>query len=74
MKIGDEVGWQWGSGLAMGEVIEIHAKRAEIESKGKHIVRNGSNDDPAVVIRADNGSKVIKLAHEIQVVKGGEHV
>ena len=66
MKTGDQVGWQWGNGLATGTVESVHAERTEIESKGKKITRNGTEDDPAIIIRADNGSKVIKLSHEIQ--------
>lgn len=68
------VGWQWGTGIATGEILAMYVERTEIISKGNTIVRHGKKDDPAVVIRSDNGSKVIKLAHEIQVVKGGGDV
>lgn len=74
MKVGDQVGWQWGNGLATGEVIDIRHEKTVIESKGKCITRNGRDDDPAVIIRSDNGSKVVKLEHEVQVVKGGDDV
>ena len=76
MKIGDEVGWQWASGLATGTVEFISHERTEIESKGKHIVRNGTSDDPAVVIKHSGGSMVLKLQHEIKVIKhrGGNNV
>jgi hypothetical protein len=66
IKKGSAVGWQWGSGIATGVVTEIHHARHEITSKGKVIARNGTNDDPAVVIKHDGGSLVIKLAHELQ--------
>jgi len=69
MEIGSEVGWKWGNGLATGVVEEVHFERAEIESKSKIIVRNGTASDPAVVIRSSNGSLVVKLAHEIQKLK-----
>ena len=74
MKAGDQVGWQWGKGIATGEVLEVRSERTQVESKGKLISRNGTSDDPAVIIRSDNGSTVLKLAHEIQIVKGGEDV
>ena len=74
MKIGDQVGWQWGAGIATGVVLEVHTERTQIESKGKLITRNGRSDDPAIVIKSDNGSMVIKLRHEVQVVKGGNDV
>ena len=72
MNAGDQVGWQWGNGLATGEVIEIKFEKTEIESKGKKITRNGREDDPALIIKSDNGSKVLKLQHEVQVIKKGE--
>lgn len=74
MKVGDQVGWQWGTGLATGVVVEVNRKRTQIESKDKIITRNGRADDPAIVITSDNGSKVLKLEHELQVIKGGNHV
>lgn len=74
MNIGDQVGWQWGTGVATGQVLEMHAKRTQIESKGTIITRNGRSDDPAVIINGDSGSMVLRLAHELQVVKGGEDV
>jgi hypothetical protein len=66
IRAGSEVGWAWGQSIATGVVIEIHPNRHEIISKGKRIVRNGTPDDPAVVIRHTKGSLVLKLAHEIQ--------
>lgn len=74
MRIGDQVGWQWGTGLATGEVLDICPERSQIVSKGKTITRNGRTNDPAVIIRSQNGSKVLKLAHELQVIKGGSDV
>lgn len=62
----DYVGWKWGFGFAQGKVIEVRTERTEIESKGKRIVRNGTADNPAVIIVQDNGTKVLKLASELQ--------
>lgn len=73
MNVGDQVGWQWGNGLATGEILEIHTERTQIESKHKLITRNGRSDDPAIVILGNNGSKVLKLAHEVQVIQAGSN-
>jgi hypothetical protein len=44
-----------------------------IESKGKHITRNGEEDNPAVVI--DTGKNpVVKKASELHVMGEGEEV
>ena len=66
MKIGDEVGWQWGNGIATGFIESIHHERAEIESKGSRIVRNGTSEDPVLILTHGGGAKVLKLQHEVK--------
>jgi len=66
MKQGDHVAWQWGSGLAQGTVQSVHHDRTQIESKGKTIVRNGTPDNPALIIKHESGTPVLKLASEVQ--------
>ena len=68
MKINDEVGWTWGSGIAVGIILDISYERTVIISKGKEIVRKGSKEDPAITIKHKNGNLVIKLAHELQKI------
>ena len=65
MKIGDYVAWKWASGIAEGQVLSIHTARIEIISKGKTIVRNGTVENPALVIKHISGNKVLKLASEV---------
>ena len=69
IAIGAEVGWLWAGSLATGTVIGIYPHRHELITKGKLIVRNGKPDDPALVIQHSRGSLVLKLQHEIQVLK-----
>ena len=66
MNIGDNVAWTWGNGLAEGVVVEIHHQRTEIVSKGKKIVRNGTPDNPALIIKHHSGNPVLKLRSEVQ--------
>ena len=66
IQIGSEVGWQWVGSIATGVVLEIYPCRHEILSKGKHITRNGTEKDPALVIQHAKGSIVLKLLHEVQ--------
>ena len=65
-KTGDWVVWQWFGSIAQGEVINVVAERSEIESAGKRIVRNGTPDNPAVIIRHKSGNNVLKLASELK--------
>ena len=67
MKVGDPVAWKWLNGIAEGQIVEIHHERHEIVTKGKRIVRNGTPDNPAIVIKHTSGTKVLKLGSEIQV-------
>ncbi|MEI7682895.1 MAG: DUF2945 domain-containing protein [Candidatus Saccharibacteria bacterium] len=66
MKVKDTVAWTWGSGIAEGVVLKICPERTEIISKGKVIVRNGTPDNPALIIKHKSGNKVIKLQNEVQ--------
>ncbi|RYX79331.1 DUF2945 domain-containing protein [bacterium] len=66
MKPGEYVAWKWGNGVAEGKVKSVHHEPVTIESKGKQIKRNGSADNPAIVIEHASGNDVVKLASEVQ--------
>jgi hypothetical protein len=68
ITIGSEVGWLWAGSLVRGIVQEIYPTRHEIESRGKRILRNGTPEDPALVIKHHKGSLVLKLSHEVQAL------
>lgn len=74
MKVGDQVGWQWGTGITTGHMLEVYAERIQIESNVGVITRKGRSDDRAIFIKSDNGSLALKFAHELQVVKGAGDV
>lgn len=70
---GDRVAWNWGRSHAEGEVRELKPERVTIESKGKHITRVGTEDNPAVVIETSK-NPVVKKANEVHVVSEGEDI
>ena len=72
IQVGSEVGWLWAGSLATGVVIAIYPNRFEIISKGKRIVRNGTKQDPALVIKHAKGSTVLKLSHEVQELSANQ--
>ncbi len=72
MKAGDSVAWQWGNGLAQGEVKSVHESRMAIQSNGHEIVRNGTKENPAVIIAHKSGNDVLKLASEVQQTNKGQ--
>ena len=69
MQIGDEVMWSWGVGVAHGKVVEVCPGRTHIESKDKVITRNGTPQNPAVIIRHNSGSLVLKLQSELRMAR-----
>lgn len=66
IKPGDYVVWKWAGSIAHGEVLEVRTERTEIDSRGKRIVRNGSTENPAVIILHKSGNEVLKLASELE--------
>jgi hypothetical protein len=65
IKIGKTVQWKWLNGTAAGKVIAINFEKTQIESKGKLITRNGTKENPAILIEHKNGNPVLKLKSEL---------
>ncbi len=66
MKKGDEVRWDWGDGHATGKIEDIFEKRVTRRIKGKSVTRNGSPEKPAILIRQEDGDRVLKLQSEVR--------
>lgn len=66
IREGTKVRWTWGDGRAEGEVAERHESKITRTIDGSEVTRNGSADDPALVIRQDDGQEVLKLASEVE--------
>lgn len=58
---GDEVSWKWGSQHPKGTVESVHEDGAEVKTKkGSTISKDGSEEDPAVVLKTQNDNKAVK--------------
>ncbi|PWN95054.1 hypothetical protein FA09DRAFT_302176 [Tilletiopsis washingtonensis] len=69
LQKGDEVSWKWGAGHPKGEVKDVVEDKATITTKrGSEVTRDGSEEDPAVIVKTQNGSDGIKYAHELDGV------
>lgn len=66
VKKGDRVRWKWGSGHAEGSVVEVHPEEVERTIDGKKIKRNGTEDNPAVLIVQEDKQRVLKLVSELE--------
>ena len=66
MRKGTTVSWKYGTGTATGKIESVHKEAVTRTIKGAEIHRNGSADDPALVIVQANGSRVLKLKSEVK--------
>lgn len=63
---GTKVEWDWGNGTADGEITEVHKEKVTKTIKGSEITRNGSEDQPAYVIKQSDGTTVLKKHSEVR--------
>lgn len=66
IREGTQVKWKWGNGYATGTVQERHEKKITRQIDGSSVNRDGTEDDPALVIKQDDGQTVLKLQSEVQ--------
>ena len=60
------VQWNWGSGTAKGQIKERFEREVTRTLKGSEVTRDGSEDNPAYLIRQEDGNEVLKLGSELQ--------
>ena len=66
IRQGTKVEWDWGDGTATGEVEEVHHEKVTRTIDGSEVTRDGSEDDPAYLIKQDDGQRVLKSASEVR--------
>ena len=60
------VEWDWGNGTAKGQIKERFERDVTRTLKGSEVTRNGSEDDPAYLIKQEDGDEVLKLGSELE--------
>jgi hypothetical protein len=63
---GTKVEWDWGNGTAEGKVDEKFTDKVTRTIDGNEVTRNASNDNPAYMIKQDDGGRVLKSASELR--------
>jgi hypothetical protein len=66
---GDSVQWKYGKGTGTGKVTKIYSEPITLKLGESDITRNGSEENPALLIIQTNGSQVLKLASEVKIIK-----
>jgi len=65
-RTGQHVSWTWGQGKATGQIKERFEREVTRTLKGSEITRKGDSDNPAYLIKQDDGDEVLKLGSEIE--------
>ncbi|MBI1402195.1 MAG: DUF2945 domain-containing protein [Porphyrobacter sp.] len=68
-RTGQYVTWNWGNGEGKGQIKERFEREVTRKLKGSEITRKGDADNPAYLIKQDDGDEVLKLGSELEAVK-----
>lgn len=60
------VKWNWGDGEAQGQITDRFEREVTRTLQGSEVTRNGSEDNPAYLIKQDDGDEVLKLGSELE--------
>ncbi|MEM8696352.1 MAG: DUF2945 domain-containing protein [Pseudomonadota bacterium] len=64
------VEWDWGQGTAQDQIVERFEREVTRTIDGTEVTRNGSDDNPAYLIRQEEGGEVLKLGSELRAAGG----
>lgn len=65
IRKGTEVEWKWGSSTASGKVEQTFTKEVTRKIKGKEITRKATADNPAYLVKQDDGKTALKSDSEV---------
>jgi len=66
IREGSKVSWKWGSGTASGKVEKTYSEKTTHTIKGNEVTRNGEPGNKALLIKQEDGDKVLKLESEVE--------
>lgn len=64
-QTGQYVKWNWGSGTGRGQIAERFEREVTRTLAGSEITKKGDEDNPAYLIKQDDGDTVLKRGSEI---------
>ncbi|WP_013629600.1 hypervirulence associated TUDOR domain-containing protein [Rubinisphaera brasiliensis] len=65
-NIGAKVKWKWGNGWGRGKVDDRFTEKVTRKIEGNEVTRNADNDNPAYLIKQEDGDRVLKSHSEIE--------
>lgn len=60
------VKWDWGDGTAKGQIKDRFEREVTRTLQGSEVTRDGSEDNPAYLIKQEDGDEVLKLGSELE--------
>ena len=63
------VEWEWGNGKGKGQIKERFEREVTRTLQGSEITKDGTEDNPAYLIKQEDGDKVLKLGSELRAAK-----
>lgn len=66
IRKGTSVKWKWGNGTATGKVEETFTEEVTRTIEGNKVTRKGESGNKALLIKQDDGGKVLKLEDEVE--------
>jgi len=64
--LGTPVKWKWVNGWGEGTVSETFTEKVTKTISGTEVTRNATAEDPAYLIKQQNGDQVLKSHSEVQ--------
>jgi hypothetical protein len=59
------VSWDWGQGSAQGRIEKSYTQKITRTIKGTEVTRDADADNPAYLIKQDDGDEVLKSHSEL---------
>ena len=65
-QTGQYVQWKWGNGTGCGQIEERFERDVTRNLQGSEITRSGDEDNPAYLIKQEDGDEVLKRGSELE--------
>ncbi|WP_116081951.1 DUF2945 domain-containing protein [Tropicimonas sp. IMCC34011] len=65
-KEGDKLQWNWGNGTGTGTVSKVYTQKITKKIKGNEVTRDASEDEPAYLLKQEDGTEVLKSESEVK--------
>lgn len=64
-QTGTNVEWNWGNGTGTGKIVERFTDKVTRTIDGTEITRRATTDEPAYMIKQNDGDRVLKSHSEV---------